>query len=529
MVLGALLMLALGFWAMGGAGEGRDELAAIAPGEERAALIEASRGPLERAPRDPVPANMPTRVDARTESTSSAAEREMVRSRSTDVVGEHVITGRVFDPEGMPASDAQVYIVSRLRATDSSAWGHVAARTDAGGQYRIEGNRPGRFTLSARHATHGSGVERDLRVEANKSNEVEAPDIHLIRGGSIVGSVVDAEQQPIEGANVRLHGWLKENVTADASGGFELHDLPAGRYTVVIDAQGYLQERREEVSSGTYAVRIELTRRIAVEVTVLDEQTLEPIPDYRAEVWTSDSRNGSLGRRVGGRRYALDEQGRTSIENLDMGSFVVRVEAEGYARAQTPSFVLRPGAASPKLELLVTPGGELVGVVTNEHTGAPIYNAVVKLEHPGENGLWMEFDAVRSKADGAYRFKHLSIGAHRLGVDHPDYAVHHEDILIASSAARPATRDVRLMPGATLEVSVRHAEGHLVPREVHLRGEGIDRRLGSNSGARHGFPYKFDQLPPGRYRVAVLEDVEIAVELDLELGEHREQDLPLAP
>src|SRR5690606_1982715 len=154
-----------------------------------------------------------------------------------------------------------------------------------------------------------------------------------------------------------------------------------------VDAEGFIEERREEVPSRTYDLRIELTRRIPVDVTLLDEHTREPIRDYRAEVWTVDAENGLVGRRGGGRRCVRDEHASTMIENLDMGACVVRVEAEEYSRAQTPSFVLEPGMESPQFELLAYAAARFAGVVTGGDTVAPLYIAVVALAHLGNSAF----------------------------------------------------------------------------------------------------------------------------------------------
>jgi hypothetical protein len=182
------------------------------------------------------------------------------------------------------------------------------------------------------------------------------------RGGSVPGSVTSAPpQQPATGTG-RIQGRIvglpsgiplaRARVTAipdgnpkapltastDVTGRYEIANLPAGRYRVVADRAGYLQEgykRRHrllppaaiDVADGAtiQQVDISLPKTGVITVRVTDEFG-EPVAGV--DVQPQQSEWGADGRRrpasgTSPRRYITDDRGETRIHGLPPGEFLL--------------------------------------------------------------------------------------------------------------------------------------------------------------------------------------------------------------
>jgi protocatechuate 3,4-dioxygenase beta subunit len=128
-----------------------------------------------------------------------------------------------------------------------------STRTDATGAYTFTTVTPGNYVLGAQHSgfingffmrtVNGSGPET-ITVAAGET--VSKIDIRLLAAAVISGTVLDEDNQPLEGAQVsairmryQKGGQQTEqplkSVTADDLGNFRLYGLPEGNYFVRVD------------------------------------------------------------------------------------------------------------------------------------------------------------------------------------------------------------------------------------------------------------------------------------------------------
>lgn len=111
--------------------------------------------------------------------------------------------------------------------------------------------------------------------------------------GTIAGTVVDAEQVPLAGAEVRVAGYSSLTALTDANGQFALHQVPLGRHRVLADKEGYNRVVSEPVDlTGQQSPAIQLTmqKRITVELSDVTE-TVAGLGD---PVQATSSRDGQL-------------------------------------------------------------------------------------------------------------------------------------------------------------------------------------------------------------------------------------------
>ncbi len=100
--------------------------------------------------------------------------------------------------------------------------------------------------------------------------------------GHLVGRVIDAREQPVEGARIEARP-LREGMpvvpfpdlwqaTSDAQGHFRSIPLPMGHYALIVSAAGFARIRLPEVATDMADLRITLRRGYRVRGLVLDER-----------------------------------------------------------------------------------------------------------------------------------------------------------------------------------------------------------------------------------------------------------------
>ena len=82
-----------------------------------------------------------------------------------------------------------------------------------------------------------------IEIGANQEPEVQVALERDERQATIRGRVIDARDQPLSDATVRLQGPVTSSVATDADGRFEA-EAPAGEYSVVVEKDGYLSKAK---------------------------------------------------------------------------------------------------------------------------------------------------------------------------------------------------------------------------------------------------------------------------------------------
>jgi uncharacterized GH25 family protein len=145
-----------------------------------------------------------------------------------------------------------------------------STRTDATGAYTFTTVAPGSYVIGGQHSgfingffmrtVNGAGPET-ITVQASET--VSKIDIRLLAGAVISGTVLDEDNQPLEGAQVsavRMH-YLKggqqteqplRSVTADDQGNFRLYGLPEGNYFVRMDNRNMGMQSGEPAFRSAY-------------------------------------------------------------------------------------------------------------------------------------------------------------------------------------------------------------------------------------------------------------------------------------
>lgn len=162
-------------------------------------------------------------------------EVEVVSESITDtgahtMVAGGVLSGVVVDGDGRPVAAAAVSVVGgRSRFRDNRTSNDQASMfSDSAGRFRFEGLKSGTVTIRASKSGYLSVKSKPVNPDQMTEDLV----LTLGVGGSVVGVLLDKDEQPIAGENIYLKGPTSKRLPTGNNGWFEFNDLPAGHYSV---------------------------------------------------------------------------------------------------------------------------------------------------------------------------------------------------------------------------------------------------------------------------------------------------------
>ena len=272
------------------------------------------------------------------------------------------ITGRVHSG-GAPVDGALVSARLLQRGGPGSAEDLVAAQgiSDAEGRFTLGELGPGRHLLSA--SREGFAQARAVVARAGEEATIE-----LGRGGTVVGVVREAGTgRPLPTFRVEVRrggrGWkllLGASTVVDASGRFELTDLPPGPVTISASAPGHLPapeaEARIPEHPGVAEVEIRLRRGGRVFGRVTDRTTGRPLPGAQVALEGDGGSEPSL--LDAGASAVSGEEGMFVVGGLPARVISLHVSAVGHhSRIVTGIDVPDGGTAGP-VEVKLSPVAE---------------------------------------------------------------------------------------------------------------------------------------------------------------------------
>lgn len=143
-----------------------------------------------------------------------------------DLGADSALVGRITDHQGRAVTNAIVW----LRALGQRV---AEGQTDGDGRYRFDGLRAGVYSLEL---VSVGLIAQNLNVDG--STDV-TKDVHLSAPAlsSIVGKLVDADDQPLSGRTLLLSGAVTLQTVSAADGTFRFEKLGSGDYTVRLAEQ----------------------------------------------------------------------------------------------------------------------------------------------------------------------------------------------------------------------------------------------------------------------------------------------------
>lgn len=385
-----------------------------------------------------------------------------------------VIAGRVTSG-GRPLADVAVTVNS---TTPTRAARSVEARTDAGGQYTVEGVTPGAQQLELRKSGY---VTKQLTVEVTGAKETRA-DAELMRGREVRGRVVDSMGRPVSRANVMLRGQMPSGqpiVPTDEDGGFRIEGLADANYTLDVRKQGYLSATLDFNPAATQNVTVTLERG-----GVLSGRVSGMTEGAEVEV----SATGGTTRT----QVRPDPQGNFTLEGVPDGDVEVRAMQFRPVRRVAPAKrVTVSGGTGPFVQLDLSEGIVVRGRVTRG--GQPAAGMIaffpLQMQRGRDSSLWGEI-----APGGAYEVRLVETGEYQIRVQ--PFGQGSQIDAGAVAVTGPMTHDVDLR-GATLRGRVIDAAtgASIAGASVELSGNRSPGRMVSDSDGR----FAFELLADGTY------------------------------
>ena len=342
--------------------------------------------------------------------TLPAGEREIVRTEDSpatplamNVRPDVRILGRVVG-QGSAVAGAEVRLTLRRldRPSSSKKLEPVATGSDGTFSFAGRGCRDLELLLEIQHGRFAPALHRDVFHDVQPGQELDVGDVSLMAGGSVQGSVVDADGIPVRAATVRLqpedgplHDYpdrLFPRIGVDASGAFRFAHVPAGEYHV--DATAPQLEREDtdmfRVADGESVALepIRLAGRFALAGRVTGPDGA-PIP--RATVALLRARGGNW------RDVRTDEDGWFRFDHLVDDVCSLRVDAKGYLRERRHDIAIRH---SPRVDVTLAKGLAIAITVRGVGGGQALdhYAArarcVRSFEDVAENAARQQFQAL---------------------------------------------------------------------------------------------------------------------------------------
>ncbi len=393
-------------------------------------------------------------------------------SYAADAQQNGTISGRVYDDQGIPLADADVW------ADYWDGGGANGTRTDADGNYTIQGLADGQYRVGARAngqvqkfypntlQHHGA-----IPVVVTAGQTTGNINFTLEPGGTISGVVYDNQGQPLAGISIdswRIDGPGGMGATTRADGTYTLEGLPFGTYKISAPGRGrwgandgnwareFYNEQTQDSqadlltvsgsSPSVAGINFTLNQGDSISGKVYDDHGN---PLVNADVW-ADYWDGG---RAGGTRTDVrtDVNGDYIIQGLANGQYRVAARAPGRVQKfyqntlewdQATPVIVNTGQDTADINIALEPGATISGVVYDDQ-GHPLSYISVgghRIDGPGGAGA-------TTRADGTYTLKGLPFGKYeivapesdRWGSNDGNWAQSYNDLVAVSVSSPNAT------------------------------------------------------------------------------------------
>ena len=438
-----------------------------------------------------------------------------------------LLSGRVEDESGRPLPDVTVQGWSGSRWSLADEPDRIFV-TDGTGRWELPALGPS-FVLSA--AAEGLVPSYRLHGKVGDGEHKQDVVLRLEPAVPLQGRVVDAFEQPVEGASIRTRSNVPESpteidgiyrmdrdqlhATSDAQGGFQIEATSAREWQVWVVKQDQAQwEGHHDPSTGPLLVR--LTRGATLSGTVFSTAgTPLPAAEVFLESASYEARNEA--------RVQTDEAGRYTIDNmLPENQAIVSAMASGHA-VDVKQPITLSAQGENRLDFVLSAERVLAGVVVDT-AGRPVAGAELEIEGDRivrygagarlPKPTWeRRHRLARQTSDehGRFRFGNLYPGRFEIKATASDDAD-----LVAVLTAASGTTDLRLVldPDAAIGVTFRGiARDALTLQPIEVFD--VTPMVAGANGGMAGYNQQFED-PTGAFRITGLDSALILIRAQAE-------------
>jgi len=275
--------------------------------------------------------------------------------------------------------------------------------------------------------------------------------------------------------NFRTHGVLPSSIpeqqitTTDAEGAFTFPSNSPGKYQVLVHAENFLPGifttnedivPRQNTNLGEFSLELGFELELSVR-----NQAGETVEDAEVQ-WTRYTSNSimTLGNAVSIPSVKTNEEGTVTLLGLPADRISLTLKHADYAQYQEEyDFSGRMAPGTDLLELTLSPGASVAGIIMDGRSGSPIQNATIELfDKKSSDGLLGFFADgawnTESAEDGTFHFSNLSAGDYTITAKHDEFSeTQYGPFSLGETAVENIT--IMLHQGATLHVEVLDSEG----------------------------------------------------------------------
>ncbi|MBI1292177.1 hypothetical protein GC173_13195 [bacterium] len=454
--------------------------------------------PISRIPDDE--GSWPETVDEATSTSLEVAELQPL----TD------LNGWVSDTRGIAVPDAKVTLTFEdEKTTDKEKTKGPTATTSSNGTFRIEDVAPGRWTIMAEKKGYASAVETGFVVQP--FTNTPAVDLRLgeelilkgtvTAGGKLVsGAVLEARRSvPVVYSEGRIANNLITYSTSssDDKGAFELGQLPPGKMTLCVTANGYARVEKEiTLVADLKPVEIKLESEALLSGFIRDEagrnirgaELLLRVPgsDPKGDPWAKTTSSG---------------EGTFEFAGLPAGrAFDLYASAKRYA-ALGPVTVV---SGTNTTVIVMTAGGAIMGKVINFETYEPV--AGISVRATSEDGSLAQPVVTETTSEGTYRITRLPAGVYQVSLASDRLTADPKGGIKVTAGAAVRDIDLTTYPGLGIAGDVVDGDSGqwLANATVNLTGK-VGPNFTTNRTAKttadQSGSFSFMNLPQGIYTV----------------------------
>jgi large repetitive protein len=401
------------------------------------------------------------------------------------------VSGTVVSESGSPVAEADV-------SANSAAGGGMASRsakTDANGNFVLEGVPPGRYNFSAYKAGQAPGQLRDFDVATGAPARIV-----MKTGGTITGRILGLTPEELPQVQV----WAQSpnggaSGVVDATGNYRVDGAPTGTVRLMARVGGSMGmggrqagQVSVEVTSGG-SVQQDLEFRAGTSVRGRVTRDGRPVADAMVMFAPRNAEAQTYA------RTQTDRDGYYEATGLDDATYNVNVADLQRGGSYSATYEVR-GGGTFDIDMRTT---TVRGRVVDASTGSPVSEATVMLRRKDPGGLPYPSATVMTDASGAFIFDTVGAGPYHVTAEKEDYGSKVSDITVGTS---PEELEIKLSPtaGVTMRV-IDGRDGRLL--RAFVRVADAQNRVVYESmrwgGGGSPEPLKLT-LDPGSYRVTVM-------------------------
>ncbi|HJP00702.1 MAG TPA: carboxypeptidase-like regulatory domain-containing protein [Planctomycetota bacterium] len=255
------------------------------------------------------------------------------------------VAGRVYTPEGVPVSDAAVFVGAEGPSWQRQVSGSPelpSATTEDDGSFLLEGVLPGQVEVLARAEGYATSVSALLELAPRQ--QIDDVELFLTMGGTLTGEVIADDERPSVNATIQVVHMGEFEIhftTTDSEGRFRLENLDPGDHQVNAMPKASRMIEMADGESDSLGKLVAELKTAMVEITdgelthvVLGTPAQDPVVvsgritldgEPHARAFVSFFREGGLDLSKT-RPATSDEDGRYSITVDGAGSYLVLVQ-----------------------------------------------------------------------------------------------------------------------------------------------------------------------------------------------------------